>query len=789
MSQAEVIRVTGTVQGVGFRPFVWQLAAQLNITGDVNNDGQGVLIHAWASQATLETFAQRLKSEAPPLAVVNSITRSPLNQRPPPAGFCIVASKHSQAATGVVADAATCPACLSEVFDPVNRRYGYPFTNCTHCGPRFSIIKRIPYDRANTSMAAFTQCPSCQSEYSNPADRRFHAQPNACAQCGPQLWLEDNLGNKMGNGIDDTNHHAIDRAAKLIQQGHIVAIKGIGGIHLAVDACNSQAVDNLRARKKRYGKPLALMARDEAQIRRYAELSPQHSQALASPAAPIVLLPQTHPANTALAPGVAPNQNQLGFMLPYSPLHHWLLRKLNSPIVLTSGNRSDEPQCIGNQEALERLADIADYFLLHNRDIINRLDDSVVQIVNQQPQTLRRARGLAPSPIRLPEGFHTLGATLAMGADLKNTFCLSQTNTAILSQYIGDLTDHNTQLDYQSNLVLYQQLYQFKPKQLAVDKHPNYLSTQKGQEFSDQYQVPLNPIQHHHAHIAAVMIEAGMSLNTKPVLGVALDGLGFGDNSDGFWGGEFLWVDYQKYQRVAHFKPVHMLGGNRAMREPWRNTLAQCMASGDLASLLTDFADLDIIQQLASKPLSVLTQMANNQLNSPLSSSAGRLFDAVAAALGVSVEQQNYEGQAAIGLQNLAETYHRRLPQNKDNQSQLLPYHIDTNDTPWQLDWAPLWRALFNGLINDESNARLAWRFHYTLSHAIIGMYKAIAQCYEVSTVVLSGGVMQNKLLAEQLTKDFASIGVNVLIAQQVPCNDGGIALGQAAITLAQNAK
>ncbi|BFM07898.1 carbamoyltransferase HypF [Halioxenophilus aromaticivorans] len=786
MSQAEVIRVTGTVQGVGFRPFVWQLAAQLNITGDVNNDGQGVLIHAWASQATLDTFAQRLKSEAPPLAVVDSITRSPLSQLSPPAGFSIVASKHSQAATGVVADAATCPACLSEVFDPANRRYGYPFTNCTHCGPRFSIIKRIPYDRANTSMAAFTQCPSCQSEYSNPADRRFHAQPNACAQCGPQLWLEDNLGNKMGDGIGDgiednsgnTNHHAIDRAAQLIQQGYIVAIKGIGGIHLAVDACNSQAVDKLRARKQRYGKPLALMARDEAQIRQYAELSPQHSQAIASPAAPIVLLPQIQPANTALALGVAPNQNQLGFMLPYSPLHHWLLRKLNSPIVLTSGNRSDEPQCIGNQEALERLADIADYFLLHNRDIINRLDDSVVQIMGGKQTVMRRARGFAPQPIKLPPGFNAPKTVLALGADLKNTVCFAKDGHALLSQHIGDLENPSAQLDFRHTIELLAQLFQSQPDIIATDKHPNYLSAAFGVQQAAEKNLDTFAVQHHHAHIAAAMIDAGLPANSEPLLGIALDGLGFGDDGS-FWGGEILLANYQKSLRVARLQPVSMLGGNVAMREPWRNTLAHLFASGVWQTLAKGYKELSITEFLSDKPIAILQKMAAQQLNSPASSSAGRLFDAVAALLNLCREQQTYEGQAATQLQTLAEEY------RPTGSERSLPFDILNTSGLMEISWQRFWPEILQRLKTHSNLPQLAWLFHLTLAQAVTRSTTQLAQQHRVQTVMLSGGVAHNRLLSEMIIQRLDSNNLHCHIAGNIPSNDGGIALGQAAIALA----
>ena len=440
----EAIRVRGLVQGVGFRPTVWRLARDCALVGDVCNDAEGVMIRIWGEHAARVRFVQRLRDEAPPLARIDALESTALRDESPVTDFRIVKSAGGRVHTGIVADAATCAACLSEVFDPANRRYRYAFTNCTHCGPRMSIVRAIPYDRGNTSMGAFAQCPDCLREYENPADRRFHAQPNACPVCGPKLWLEVANGSAV-----DCSGDPIEATQRLLKTGHIVAIKGIGGVHLACDASNADAVQQLRQRKRREHKPFALMARDESMIRRYCNLTLVDTAMLHSPAAPIVLLDSQGPQQ--LAEGVAPGQHCYGFMLPYSPLHHLLMAGLDAPIVLTSGNRSDEPQCIDNDEARRQLAGIADALLLHDRDIVNRLDDSVVRQVADAPSLLRRARGYAPTPLRLPAGFQHAPAILALGGELKNTFCLIKDGQAILSQYLGNLAHPGTQCGVRSN--------------------------------------------------------------------------------------------------------------------------------------------------------------------------------------------------------------------------------------------------------------------------------------------------------------------------------------------------
>jgi hydrogenase maturation protein HypF len=769
MMQGESIRVTGTVQGVGFRPTVWRLARECGLKGSVRNDAEGVLIQAWGDDRALADFVRRLETEQPPLSHIEAIYRSPLDaELTVPADFSIDASQGGEARTGVAADAAVCPACLAEVLDPADRRYRYPFTNCTHCGPRLSIVRAIPYDRANTSMAVFPMCAACQAEYEEPADRRYHAQPNACADCGPRVWLEDGEGRRLQTEPDCD---VVEQAGRLIRQGHIVAVKGIGGIHLACDAGDEMAVSRLRSRKRRYHKALALMARDLQMVARYAQVDEAEAELLKDRAAPIVVL---QAAGEPLAESVAPGQNSLGFMLPYTPLHHLLMQGMQRPIVLTSGNRSEEPQTIDNAEARQRLGEIADYFLLHDRDIVNRLDDSVLRLAAGRPRFLRRARGYAPQPIRLPEGFVEADQILAMGGELKNSFCLLQGGRAILSQHMGDLEDAATLRDYRHNLRLYRQLFDFVPQLIAVDKHPNYLSTQLGQAMAAEEGVELAEVQHHHAHIAACMAEQGLPMDTGKVLGVALDGLGFG-NDGGIWGGEFLLADYREFERVAHFQPIPMLGGARAMREPWRNTLAYLCGLFDWEQVAQECADLAIIRYLNDKPLGNLLTMLDKGLNSPPASSAGRLFDAVAAAVGVCRDLAGFEGQAAIELEALAEPYF-------EQQAEAV-YGFDL--CAGVLSWKPLWRSLLRDLRAEVEAGIIAARFHQTVAQAVAETAHGLCQQDDIRTVILSGGVFQNRLLLERTSHLLQQRGLQVLSPEHTPANDGGISLGQAVIALA----
>ncbi|HIP24361.1 MAG TPA: carbamoyltransferase HypF, partial [Rhodobacteraceae bacterium] len=524
LSGGQEIRVRGLVQGVGFRPFVWHLAQQAGLVGEVLNDGGGVLIRLQTGGAAL---MESLRKNAPPLARIDGLELRDYTGPLPESGFHISASAGGVARTGITPDAATCADCLAEIRNPQNRRYRYPFTNCTNCGPRLTITCAIPYDRANTTMAAFPMCPACQTEYDDPSNRRYHAQPNACADCGPQLALVDAQGQPVPG-------EPLDRAAALIRAGKIVAIKGLGGFQLAVNAMDEAGVTRLRQRKNRLAKPLALMLRDLEMAEEIVVLDAAARKLLQGWQAPIVLLER----HGKVANGVAPMQSRLGVMLPNTPLHHILMQMLDGPIVLTSGNIAGAPQISGNSEALEKLAGIADYFLLHDRDIANRMDDSVVQMLAKTPQILRRARGYAPAPLPLHKGFADLPPVLAMGGDLKNTFCLLDQGRATVSQHMGDMDNPATQRAFRETLDLYRQIHDFTPARVAVDRHPGYFSTRLGERMGE-----VIPVQHHHAHIAAVMAENGMPPDAPPVLGIVLDGLGYGDDGT-LWGGEFLQADF-----------------------------------------------------------------------------------------------------------------------------------------------------------------------------------------------------------------------------------------------------
>jgi len=773
---ATSIRVRGQVQGVGFRPFVWHLATQSGITGNVSNDAEGVLIQAWGDRATLANFQKQILQQAPALARIDSIEDSPFDAELTPKAFTIEASPVAAGITtaSVTPDAATCPHCLTDILNPSDRHHGYAFTSCTYCGPRLSIVRSIPYDRANTSMAPFHMCAACQAEYNDPADRRFHAQTNACPACGPQLWLEDDSGNKSELA---SSEQIMLRTAALLQEGHIVAIKGIGGMHLAVDAGNDAAVSRLRSRKHRYNKAFALMAADIETIAHYATVEDAEAQLLSSTTAPIVLL-APNPDGKQLPEGIAPGQSRLGFMLPYSPLHSLLMRQLSRPIVLTSGNRSDEPQCIDNDDARKRLSGIADYFLLHDRDIVNRLDDSVAAVIDGKARLLRRARGYAPAPILLHESFAGAPRVLAMGGELKNTFCQLDKGKATISQHLGDLENAATHNDYRQTLGLYAQMFGFEPEAIAVDMHPDYFSTRHGHGMADDSDLPLIAVQHHHAHVAAALAEHQLPLDTPQVLGVALDGLGFGEDGT-IWGGEFLYADFASSKRLACFQPVPMPGGTQSILEPWRNTFAHLHALG-WEEIETAFGETDIVHFLSDKPIPLLSSMIDRKLNSPLTSSCGRLFDAVAAAVGICREHAGYEGQAAIELETLAQ-------QAFSMQLQPYPYNFeDGADDIIRINWQPMWRLLLDELQQGIERPVISARFHRTVADAISTLSQRLCHTYGIDTVVLCGGAFQNKLLLENVASELLNIGQKVLISQQLPANDGGICLGQAVIAAAK---
>ncbi|QQE65551.1 carbamoyltransferase HypF [Leptolyngbya sp. BL0902] len=825
---AEVLRVTGTVQGVGFRPTVYRLAVALGLRGHVLNDGEGVLIHLAGTSAQIDQFVTHLLKEKPPLAKIACIQRQSLPlDAVTEAGFTIVESAHTPARTEIPPDAATCPQCLADIFNPRRRHFRYPFTNCTHCGPRLSIIRHLPYDRQSTSMAWFEMCPSCRQEYQDVGHRRFHAQPTACPVCGPKVWLE----RADGKPLCSKSLSLVDEAeaiATLILRGEIVAIKGLGGVHLACDATNEAAVQTLRQRKHRYHKPFALMVKDLAAIAPYCDVSPQEAELLQSPAAPIVLLTPVENSKfkvqgskfsassdsrlpsppLPLSPSLSPGLGTLGVMLPYTPLHHLILQRLDRPIVMTSGNRSDEPQCITNEAVREQLGDIATYFLLHNRDIVNRVDDSVVRVVDGQPQILRRARGYAPAPIALPAGFEDLPPILALGGELKSTFCLLRPGQAILSQHLGDLENAAAHQGYRQALDLYLNLFEYDPTHLVVDAHPEYLSTKLGQDWAERQGLALTTVQHHHAHIAACMADNGLPLDTAPVLGIALDGLGYGDDGT-LWGGEVLLADYRQYQRLAHLKPVAMLGGTQAIRQPWRNTYAHLVAAfGSWDAVQKAFPKLDLVRFFKHQPLALLDTMLAQNLNAPLASSAGRLFDAVAAAVGLCRETATYEGQGAIELEALIQPHHLETAQNSAYAFTLQglsnavgarsprPPILETNRPdsaselqPLILDPAPMWPSLLQDLQQNAAPALISARFHVGFANALSTLVQHLAQHHQATTVALSGGVFQNQILTAQVTQRLQTLGLTVLTHHQVPPNDGGLSLGQAVIAAAQSAQ
>jgi len=769
------IRLNGLVQGVGFRPAVWRLAHQFQLTGHVLNDGEGVLIDVWGDHSSLNAFGKALHMNCPPLARIDSLQQEPLLGIPT-SDFVIISSRKTDTHTGVVADAATCPDCIEDINNPKNRRYRYPFTNCTNCGPRLSIIDAIPYDRINTSMAKFSQCPSCMSEYKNPDNRRFHAQPNACSECGPRVWLEPEAGNV--DGKDSFEH-----AQNLLKQGYIIAIKGIGGFHLACDATQEKAVFSLRRCKQRYAKPFALMAANVDIIRNYCDVNETEKEQLGLPSAPIVLLDRKE--NTILAGDIAPGQKTVGFMLPYTPLHHILLQNYDRPIVMTSGNISDIPQCIDNESARTQLAHIADYWLMHNRDILHRLDDSVVRVIDNKSQIIRRARGYAPAPIQLPPGFEQAQQLLAFGGELKNTFCLIKDGQAILSQHMGDLENAETLLDYEKNLSLYQQLFNHQPGVIAIDKHLEYISSKLGRQKAETEQLCLIEVAHHHAHVSACLADNNWPIEGGKVLGVVLDGLGLGQD-DKLWGGEFLLADYNSCQRLGSFKPIALLGATKAIDEPWRNTYAHLMTTFGWQQFQVNYQNLELLNFFRQKPVASLNGMLDNGFNSPLASSCGRLFDAVAAAIGICRETVSYEGQAAIEMEAIVDDVLLETEKNR-----AYPFQIKnvTNANIPHLCPETMWSALLTDLQAHKKTEIIAARFHLGLVNAVFEMIERLSNDNTrriIHHIALTGGVFQNRILFGQLKQRLETAKYTVLCHHQVPCNDGGLAFGQALVAQAQ---
>ena len=756
-AERRAFRVSGIVQGVGYRPFVYRLAEEYALSGWVLNDSAGVGIEAEGTAAALDAFAVALADDAPRAAVVTAVTWQtvmPCGERtfrilPSPAG--------TRAATLVSPDLGVCADCRREILSAGDRRYGYAFTNCTNCGPRYSIIRGVPYDRPLTSMAVFPMCPACQREYDDPRDRRFHAQPNACAACGPAYRLLVNGGVQAGDPLA--------AARRVVAEGGILAVKGIGGYHLACDARSETAVARLRRRKHREAKALAVMAGSLAAVRALCLLSAEEEQLLTSPAAPIVLLARRTDAVRPAAESVAPGNAYLGMMLPYAPIH-LLLLGADDLWVMTSANLSGAPILYRDAAAEEGLAEIADAILVHNREIVHRVDDSVVRIGAGGPQILRRSRGYAPAPLALP--FADGRSVLAGGAELKNTFCLTRGGEAFLSEHIGDLTNAAALASYAETMAQYEQFFEVKPEVLAADLHPAYLSGRHLAARAAQDGLPLVRVQHHHAHIAAVLAEHGCHAR---VLGAALDGTGWGDDGT-VWGGEFLAADLAGYERLAHFAPVPLPGGDRAAEEPWRLALWM-LYRRDGAGFAAQFP-----QFAAQLPTGweLLMQATAAGLSAPLTSSAGRLFDAAAALLGVAYRNA-YEGQAPIELERLARTARRA--------GRVLPYTV-AEGTRLTVDVLPALYALADGAeaLTVEERAGRALDFHVTMAAAVAEVLGILSVRTGLRTVALAGGVFQNALLLEELLPRIG--GYHVLLPHRVPPNDGGIAYGQAAVALAR---
>jgi len=748
------INVRGIVQGVGFRPFVYKLAQGLDLKGWVRNTSAGVDIELDGSQEALTRFMQSLRGEAPPLAKITEIKTTKRS----PNGYGNFEIKQSLAVADafqpVSADVAICPDCLRELFDPADRHYRYPFVNCTNCGPRFTIIKDLPYDRPLTTMAEFAMCTACAHEYQDPTDRRYHAQPVSCPECGPQIWLE--IG---GETIRD-QEEALKRVRAWIAAGEIAAVKGLGGFHLACDATNADAVRRLRERKARPDKPLAVMLADTAAVRRHCLANEFELATLHDTRRPILIVQRNPESN--IATEVGPGQQTLGVMLPYTPLHTMLMERaegISDAWVMTSGNRSDEPILIDNEEARQQLAGIATAFLMHDRPIQARCDDSVMRV---KPKTqalipIRRGRGFAPAPIDLSWDSHPM---LAAGAELKNTFCLAKGKFAFPSQHIGDLGNYETLQAYEAAIAHFERLLRIKPRALAYDLHPDYLSSRYALKRAQQDVIPAIGVQHHHAHIAACMAEHGLPSNSS-VIGLAFDGTGFGTDGT-IWGGEVLVASYVGFERAFHLTTIALPGGDLAVRQPWRQALAWLGKLG-----MEEERDLPALKGISETEIAAVKRQLQSGVNTPLTSSMGRLFDAVAALIGLRREV-NYEGQAAIELENLVDLYESNA------------YHFEITESEFNA------RSVIAAVVADlragTPAGKIAARFHNGLTALVLELCTTLRKRTGLKEVTLSGGVWQNMTLLSSVMVGLQAAGFQVLTHHQVPANDGGISLGQAAV-------
>ncbi len=745
------IIIKGAVQGVGFRPFIYRLATDLNLKGWVNNSASGVFIEVEGSETLLETFLSSIPSKKPPISQINSLETRWLDPVNYP-NFEIRHSSSGEKTAIILPDLSTCSDCLQEIFDSNNRRYLYPFTNCTNCGPRYTIIEELPYDRPHTTMKTFTMCDTCQAEYQNPLDRRFHAQPNACPVCGPRLQLWNQQGNLLSNEND-----ALTLGINALKEGKILALKGLGGFQLLVDARNTESVQELRQRKHRPHKPFALMYKSIEAIKNDCEVNEIEEQLLTSPPAPIVLLQRKR--SLYLSPDVAPNNPYLGVMLPSTPLHHLLLHDLDFPVVATSGNLASEPICIDNKEALNRLKNIADLFLVHNRPIIRPVDDSVVRVIAGREIIIRRARGYAPFPITI--NHHSQTNILAVGGHLKNTVAILKNNQVFISQHIGDLSTREALKSFNQVMESLKRLYDFEPEIIVCDAHPDYVSSQ----YAKTKNLPIITVQHHYAHILSCL--ANNNIN-PPVLGVAWDGTGYGDDHT-IWGGEFLLVTDNiprsnigfEYERIAHFRPFKLPGGEQAVKDPRRIALSL------LSEVLGDnnLQELPFLKTMKTQELNLVKQMLSRNLNTPLTSSVGRLFDGVAAMIGI-CQNITFEGQGAMALEYTI---------NDVKTEQTYPYHIKESTYPLVIDWQLIIESIIEDILQKRSHQEIAAKFHNTLVKIIIN----IAQKSQQTNVILTGGCFQNKYLTERTISQLKKQNFTPFWHHTVPPNDGGIALGQ----------
>jgi len=756
-NKVELARISakGVVQGVGFRPFIYGLAKKYRLNGWVCNTSEAVKIEVEGDRMSLDSFISAISKEAPPLAQVEELSVS----FDSPAGYTGFEIRSSEAQPGkyqlVSPDIATCKPCIDDVFTPGNRRRHYPFTNCTNCGPRFTIIKDIPYDRPLTTMSRFKMCPDCRREYDDPLDRRFHAQPNACPACGPRLELTDNQGKPAVCG------DIIAKIAEFLREGRILAIKGLGGFLLACNAENAEAVTLLRRRKHRPSKPLAVMLKDIEEIRKHCTVSDEEEKLLSSPQSPIVLLEWK--SSSSICHETAPGLKYLGVMLPYTPLHHLILRESNLPLVMTSGNISEEPIAGQNSEALRRLGDIADYFILHDRDIHSTYDDSVAMVLAQGPMLVRRARGYAPFPIRLT---FTVPQILACGAEEKNTFCLTRDNRAFVSQHIGDMENIETLAHYESTIDLYKQLFRINPTIIAYDMHPDYLPTKYALEQVERHGWKPVAVQHHHAHIASCLADNGKE---GPVIGVAFDGTGYGTDGH-IWGGEFLVADYKGFRRAGQLQYLPLPGGALAIKKPYRTAL------GYILALLGESAldnRLNFLDRIAAAERELVRRQVESNFNSPLTSSMGRLFDAVSAMAGI-CSTIDYEAQAAIGMEMAAYS----APGEEDP----YPFSLTGGNSYTIVLLHELVAAVLDDLLKGRHSSTVAMRFHNTIAVIAHDVCMKIRSESGLNSVALSGGCFQNRLLLTKVTGLLGQSGFNVITHRDVPANDGGISLGQAVI-------